>query len=109
MISMNPQTAGKETLYEQLMDLPQGLTGEIINGQLHTHPRPAWPHSLAASCLGADLEALFGRGRGDRGGWWIRGVDRIRISGWAGGTGPEPMRRLRIRIPTRSQDVFSDR
>jgi Uma2 family endonuclease len=61
----------KPTLYEQLLQLPEGLIGEIFNGQLRTHPRPGWPHILASSRLGADLEGAYGRGRGGPGGWWI--------------------------------------
>jgi hypothetical protein len=49
----------------------RGLTGEIINGQLPTQPRPAWAHSLAGSRLGADIEGPYGRGRGGPGGSWI--------------------------------------
>ena len=41
------QHALKPTLYEQLEALPEGLTGEILNGQLHAQPRPAGPHALA--------------------------------------------------------------
>jgi hypothetical protein len=55
--TMNPHAARKPSLYEQLMALPEGLTGEIINGQLRTQPRPAWPHILAGSRLGTDIEA----------------------------------------------------
>jgi hypothetical protein len=40
------QHAYKQTLYQQLEALPEGLTGEILNGQLHTQPRPAGPHAL---------------------------------------------------------------
>jgi Uma2 family endonuclease len=58
-------------LYEQLESLPEGLIGEIINGQLRSQPRPAWRHSLAGSGLGADIEAPYGRGRGCPGGWWV--------------------------------------
>jgi Uma2 family endonuclease len=61
----------KPKLYEQLCSLPEGLRGEIINGQLRAQPRPSGPHSLAMSRLGADIEAPFGRGRGGPGGWWI--------------------------------------
>jgi len=74
---MDPQTAKRPTLYEQLLDLPEGLTGEIINGQLRTQPRPAWPHAIARSRLGADLEAPYGRGRGGPGGWWIVSAPEI--------------------------------
>ena len=65
------QHAKRHSLYEQLIALPDGLTGEIINGQLHAQPRPAGPHALASSRLGADIEGPFGRGRGGPGGWWI--------------------------------------
>jgi hypothetical protein len=53
------------------MALPERLIGEIINGQLRTQPRPAWPHILASSRLGADIEGPYGRGRGGPGNWWI--------------------------------------
>ena len=59
---MKPQAGRKPSLYEQLIALPEGLTGEIINGQLRTQPRPAWPHILAGSRLGADIEGAYGRG-----------------------------------------------
>lgn len=68
---MSAQPGERRTLYVQLEMLPEGLTGEILDGQLHTHPRPTWTHALAASRLGADLEAPYGRGRGGPGGWWI--------------------------------------
>ena len=35
--------------YERLEALPEGLTGEILNGQLYTQPRPSGPHVFAAS------------------------------------------------------------
>ncbi|MGF1613672.1 MAG: Uma2 family endonuclease [Gammaproteobacteria bacterium] len=68
---MSPQAARKPSLYEQLMALPEALTGEIMNGQLRTQPRPGWPHILAGARLGADIEGPYGRGRGGPGGWWV--------------------------------------
>jgi Uma2 family endonuclease len=59
------------TLYEQLEVLPEGLTGEILDGQLYTQPRPTGPHALAAAGLGAELFGPFHQGRGGPGGWWI--------------------------------------
>ena len=61
----------RPTLYQQLEALPQGLTGEILDGQLYTQPRPSGPHALAASLLGSELIGPFHRGRGGPGGWWI--------------------------------------
>jgi Uma2 family endonuclease len=68
---MNQRAVRKFSLYEQLIALPEGLTGEIINGQLRTQPRPAWPHIVAGTRLGTDIEGPYGRGRGGPGGWWI--------------------------------------
>jgi Uma2 family endonuclease len=62
----------KETsLYEQLMNLPENVTGEIINGELYTFTRPAGPHVSASSVLGMDIGSAYHRGRGGPGGWWI--------------------------------------
>lgn len=60
-----------QTLYAAIEALPEGVTGEIIDGQLHTQPRPAGPHAVAGSNLGVELGAPYGRGRGGPGGWWI--------------------------------------
>jgi Uma2 family endonuclease len=59
------------TLYEAIEALPEGITGEILHGQLHTQPRPAMRHAVAASNLGATLIGPYSRGRGGPGGWWI--------------------------------------
>lgn len=68
---MSPQPEPGPTLYEQLEALPEGLLGEILDGQLHTQPRPAAPHVFTASALGYELTGPFDRGRGGPGGWWI--------------------------------------
>jgi Uma2 family endonuclease len=60
-----------KTLYEAIEALPEGITGEILHGQLHTQPRPAMRHGVAASSLGAELIGPYSRGRGGPGGWWI--------------------------------------
>jgi len=67
-----PFAAAKERyLYSELEALPENLVGEIIGGELHVQPRPAAPHALAGSSLGADIHGAFQRGRGGPGGWWI--------------------------------------
>jgi len=65
------QPAETASLYDRLQALPEGLTGEILNGQLHTQPRPAGPRARAESVLQIELGAPFDRGRGGPGGWWI--------------------------------------
>ncbi len=65
------QPALQPTLYESLEVLSEGLIGEILNGQLHTQPRPSGPHTNVGSVLGIELGGPFHRGRGGPGGWWI--------------------------------------
>ncbi len=66
------QTAhAEESLYKQLLQLPDNLVAEIINGRLHTQPRPAGPHTLAASSLEMQIGPPYHRGRDGPGGWWI--------------------------------------
>ena len=58
--------------YEDLFSLPDNVVGEIIGGELHTHPRPAPRHAMASSSLTHELVGPFGKGRGGGpGGWWI--------------------------------------
>lgn len=65
------EAARKISLYEQLERLPDTLTGEILNGQLHTQPRPTGRHASAELGLGDALYGPFHRGRGGPGGWRI--------------------------------------
>jgi hypothetical protein len=57
--------------YEDLVALPEHLVGEILAGELHTHPRPAPRHARAYSALGYCLGGPFDAGRDGPGGWWI--------------------------------------
>ena len=57
--------------YEDLLNVPDNLVGELIDGELYTSPRPAPRHANVTSMLGGDLNARFQRGRGGPGGWWI--------------------------------------
>lgn len=57
--------------YQDVVDAPEHVVAEIIDGVLWTHPRPAASHSEAASVLGMDIGGAFHRGRGGPGGWII--------------------------------------
>jgi len=61
----------KQATYQDIIDLPENIVGEIINGQLETHPRPSPKHAVASSSIGAELVSPFQKGRGGPGGWWI--------------------------------------
>jgi Uma2 family endonuclease len=66
-----PATAQKFATYEDLLDLPEHIVGEIIHGQLITHPRPAPKHAVASIGVSGQIYNPFHRGRGGPGGWWI--------------------------------------
>jgi Uma2 family endonuclease len=63
--------AVRQATYEDLLQAPEHLVAEILNGQLYTHPRPAPRHSRASSILGGKFTEPFDLGRGGPGGWWI--------------------------------------
>lgn len=65
------EPALRPATYEDLLGLPENLVGEIVNGRLLTHPRPAPRHARTSSALGGEIFGPFDRGRGGPGGWWI--------------------------------------
>jgi len=63
----------RRATYDDLLNLPDNVVGELIGGELIVSPRPASPHARAASMLGVEL-GPFDRdkgGPGGPGGWWI--------------------------------------
>lgn len=70
-MSVPARVVGELSLYEQLLALPENLTGEILNGGLYKQPRPAGRHVNAESGLGAALRMPFHKGKDGPGGWWI--------------------------------------
>lgn len=73
--------ADRKATYEDLFDLPENMVGEIINGRLVAHPRPAPKHARAYSGLGYELVGPFDRGRDGPGGWWILDEPEIHLDG----------------------------
>jgi Uma2 family endonuclease len=66
--------ARKRATYRDLLDLPEHVVGEIIDGELYASPRPASPHARASSAIGSDLFGAFDGPSGRTtapGGWWI--------------------------------------
>ncbi len=67
----------KPATYEDILSLPQGMVGEIVQGELIVAPRPAVGHALASSVLGRALGGPFHGGHGGPGGWWI--LDEVEL------------------------------
>ncbi len=56
---MRQPASSLESLYHQLMNLPERLVGEIIGGRLYRQPHPAGPHAMALSTPVMDIVAPF--------------------------------------------------
>ena len=57
--------------YQDVLDAPAYRVAEIVEGTLHTHPRPAAPHARASSSLGVKIGGPFDYDADGPGGWWI--------------------------------------
>jgi Uma2 family endonuclease len=67
--------------YQDIIDLPEHLVGEIINGRLVTHPRPTPRHARSYSSLGMQLGNPYDIGRDGPGGWWILDEPELHLAG----------------------------
>ncbi len=66
-----PTAKGRATAAD-LAALPEHVTGEIVDGALYAHPRPAVRHQASAARMGRVLGSAFdGAGDGDEPGGWI--------------------------------------
>jgi Uma2 family endonuclease len=72
--------ARRRATYEDLCKVPDHLVAEILDGDLHTTPRPGPRHASASSGLGGALHGPFDRGRGGPGGWWILDEPELHLS-----------------------------
>ena len=57
--------------YQDVLDAPPHRVAEIVDGVLHTNPRPALRHARASSSLGVKIGGPFDYDAGGPGGWWI--------------------------------------
>jgi Uma2 family endonuclease len=68
---MDASTQKRRATYQDVIDAPENMIAEIIDGELHLSPRPAGPATSVATVLTGELEPRFGRGKGGPGGWII--------------------------------------
>jgi len=79
MATLNPMAtrAKKAATYQDIIDLPENLVGEIVDGELIVSPRPIVRHARVASVLGRSLGGPFDDGREGPEGWWI--LDEVEL------------------------------
>lgn len=73
--------AKRKATYEDLLALPEHVVGEIVDGELHTSPRPASLHARAMSRIGFELIGPFDKGTGGPGGWIILDEPELHVVG----------------------------
>jgi hypothetical protein len=61
----------RRATYQDVIDAPEHLVAEIVDGELFLSPRPAFRHSTAEVALAGALMYPFQRARGGPGGWWF--------------------------------------
>jgi len=78
-----PGGARQRATYEELLNLPENTTGEIIDGELTVTPRPSRSHIYTASSLDKKLGPpyQFGEGGGP-GGWKQERFPRAEDHNW---------------------------
>ncbi len=67
--------------YDDVLAAPRHVVAELVEGVLHTHPRPRLKHAAATSALGEELGPPFRRGRGGPGGWIILFEPELHLGG----------------------------
>lgn len=70
-LSTMSEAAKKRATYEDVLSAPENHVAQILDGELHVHPRPARRHLRAASALGARLVHEFDAGPTGAGGAWV--------------------------------------
>jgi len=63
--------AKRRATYDDVLAAPEHVVAEVVNGVLHTQPRPGAPHARASTRLGTELGGPFDRRKGGPGGWII--------------------------------------
>ena len=74
MSAPQPLPEARRATYQDVLDAPEQMIAEILDGDLFLSPRPASPHVNASSVMGSDVLGPFHRkpgGHGGPGGWWI--------------------------------------
>jgi Uma2 family endonuclease len=71
--------ARKKATYQDLNNIPENMTGEIIDSELYVSPRPSRGQAHTASSLGGEIIPPYTFGRGGPGGWIILVEPEIRL------------------------------
>lgn len=65
--------------YDDLVELPENVVGEIVAGELWATPRPRVRHAAAQIQIAEQLNRRFRRGEDGPGGWWLLPEPELRL------------------------------
>src|SRR5262245_48509754 len=72
---------GRAATYADLEALPEGVKGEIIDGQLYVQPRPRSVHARVILAIGRHIGGPYDLDQGGPGGWLILPEPGIELPG----------------------------
>ncbi|MCG3173819.1 MAG: hypothetical protein GMKNLPBB_02024 [Myxococcota bacterium] len=75
------EPARKIHTLDDLLHTPEGVKAELVDGVLHTEPRPAAVHAVSSTGLGMILGGPFQFGVGGPGGWIILQEQTVNFRG----------------------------
>ncbi len=90
----------KTATYADVLAAPEHMVAEVVGGELHLSPRPAFPHARVAAALLGELHGPFDRGRGGPGGWIIVAEPELHLGGEPKVLAPDLAGWRRTRMPT---------
>ena len=71
-MNQHAPTVRRPATYQDVLDAPENMVAELIEGALHLHPRPSLaPRASQAPPWATSSLSPFQKGRGGPGGWWI--------------------------------------
>lgn len=71
MTTSFPAKLNRLATYQDILNLPDNVVGEIIDGELFVSPRPSPRHGAASTGIAGQVHGPFQAGQGGPGGWWI--------------------------------------
>jgi Uma2 family endonuclease len=70
----------KRATYEDVLNAPENMVAEILDGELVLSPRPAYRHARAQGAVYGQLWGPYDAGRGGPGGWWLLTEPELRFN-----------------------------